>query len=198
MSLADEITWIRTALTNQGKSPVEIQAALEQHIRSKPAAEQQAFGAWMRGVASQAAPVPPPQMSPEEIHAFGQQKSSIRDQYANQLAQLNFRRGQTAAEQGYQEGDLGRQFDKFREKLPYAAVRRGVADSGIYKRGLQDYGQDRMRQMGELVRRHQGVLGGFDLQRQGLEKTQASQLADLESRRQVRRSALAQQIRSFK
>lgn len=117
--------------------------------------------------------------------AFGQLRQGVNEGYKSGIVQNDYQRGVTQAGYASANGDALRQFAEMRNHAPDQYNGRGLLHSGIYKQGLQDMLQNRLRDVASTQQQQSGVLGGFDVARQQLESQRAQALAQIEAQRQL-------------
>lgn len=139
-----------------------------------------------------------PQIGATELAQIQAQRDQLRNNYAQQLAQLNYQQSVSDQNYGASKTNLMRQFDQMREKLPYGYNARGLMNSGVYSQGLQDYGDQRVRSLGDFEMRRQQQQGDFGLRRNQMESGLSSGLGSLDQLEKSRRAQLAAQIKAAK
>lgn len=137
-----------------------------------------------------------PQMGATDIAQFQAQRDQLKDSYQQQRAAMDYQQGIADQNYGTQRTTLLRQFDQMRERLPYRYNARGVMNSGIYSQGLQDYANDRVRQINNFELGRQQQQGGFALQRNQLENQYQSGLSGVDQLEKARRAQVAAQIKA--
>lgn len=116
---------------------------------------------------------------------FQQQRQATNEQYRTNLAGNAYQRSGVAQDYANRFRDMTTQFTKQREQLPYGYNARGLLGSGIWRQGLQDFSQQRLRASGDLRLQKSQQLGAFDLVRQQIESQRAQALAAIEAQRQA-------------
>lgn len=116
---------------------------------------------------------------------FQQQRQAANEQYRTSLAGNAYQRSGVAQDYATRFRDLTQQFSKQREYMPYQFNQRGLLGGGLWRQGLQDYGQANLRAQGDLRMQQSQQLGSFDLVRQQIEAQRAQALAAIEAQRQA-------------
>jgi hypothetical protein len=163
-----------------------------QRLRGLNPTQRQAFIKWTTAKAGGLAPSRMPTVQQAD---FTMRKHQVNQGYGNQLATLQHDRGMQAGQYGDQRRQLQKQFMDMRQQLPQDFAQMGQLTSGLYRQGLEDYGQNKTQTMGQFERERRGNLGRFDLQRQQLEGGRATQLADIERQRQAMLGQIALRLR---
>lgn len=173
----------------QGRSAQQVRAGFNP-------AQEQAFKQWT-GTVAKAGQRPTgervlgTQPGWQEQSAWDENRRNLNTSYAgglasNERALDRMRQGFAGEERQFQEG-----FDDVRERVPFAAQRKGMLRSGVYGRQLQDVAMSResgLRDM--LMRRGQG-LDELHGQRADLTRRRDSGLAGVARSEQLRRAQLA-------
>jgi hypothetical protein len=156
--------------------------------------QQRQFLAW---TTAQQGGLAPQQPGATEIASWDSRRRQTNLGYKQGLAENTFQRQGVNLGYGDERRRLGREFGRSRRAMPYQANARGLLRSGIYKQGLQDWGQDRTTALSGLLRQRQQALGGLDLGRQRLEENRTGSLGDIDAQEAARRQELAARLRSF-
>lgn len=136
------------------------------------------------------------QIGASDLAAYAGQRSSLQDAYKQGLARLDYQQG--AADQNYAtgRGNLVRQYDQMRQKLPYRYNARGLMNSGVYQQGLQDYGDARLRSLNEYQQRYQQQQGDYALQKNQVNSSYRTGMSNVDQLEKARRAQLAAQIKA--
>lgn len=137
-----------------------------------------------------------PQIGATDLANFQAQRDNANLAYQQGLANLDYQQGN--ADQNYATGraNLVRQYDQMRTRLPYNFGRRGLANSGIYTQGLQDYADQRTRSLSDYETNRQQQQAGFGLQKANLAGTYRTGMGSLDQMEKARRAQLAAQIKA--
>lgn len=126
-------------------------------------------------------------------------KQTARTQYQGAIAQTAYNRAMLAAKEGMDTARMTSQWHDARQQLPGQFGRRGLLNSGIYKKGLGDFATDRQSAFDELRFGYEKQRGQFSLDDQTAESNLQSGLTQIEYERvaadQARRADLASQLR---
>lgn len=130
-------------------------------------------------------------IDPVEQEAWDNRRRRATDAYQGQKATFAFQRGNIQQNEGLDTNSLTRRFDQMRRRLPGGYARRGLLNSGIYGRGLQEYGLDRQSAFTNLAAKYQQMLGqiGQDEQMAGINYNNA--VGDINDAERVRRAQIA-------
>lgn len=123
---------------------------------------------------------------------FANQRQATEDAFSQQSANNAYGRATTASEYLRKLRDFNFQQDRMRAKMPYMFNRRGMAASGVWRQGLQEYAQTRMRGAGDLQEAQARSLGQYDINEQMLLKQKLLALAQVEAQRQAMIAQLSQ------
>jgi hypothetical protein len=136
-------------------------------------------------------------MTPEEIQAYQSRRNALSYQYANQLAQLG-------ARQQYDNIDYGRGIPRLTDTWNRAAeglgagfARRGMSNSGVFQRGMQNYLGDRQNAFDDARIGHQRTQDMFTGQANSMGSTYAMGQAQIDSEEAARRSSMAASLRAL-
>lgn len=135
--------------------------------------------------------------SPDEMAQYGAARRKSSTAYGQAQAQLAFQRQNANANYSQQFGDLARNYDQMRQKLPGQFVRRGVQNSGIYKDALTNYAQQRALAAGRLGQQQQQELGGYDLQQQAASQNYTNAQLDVAEAEAARRASIAAALKGL-
>lgn len=139
-----------------------------------------------------------PTIGAMDLAQFQGRRNELKDQYQQGLARLDFQQGNADQDYATARSNLVRQFDQMREKLPYGFNRRGLMNSGVYAQGLQDYGDQRVRQFGEFEQKRQQQQAGFGLQRRQAADSFRAGMSQVDELEKARRAQLAAQIKAVR
>lgn len=137
-----------------------------------------------------------PQVGAVDAANLQNQRDTGRLQYSQGLAGIQFQQGNAQQNYGISRDNLVRQFDQMREKLPFQYNARGLMNSGVFKQGLADYADNRVRGLNQFDTQHQQNMAGFGLQRQNLEGTWKQQQENIKRAEEARRAQVAAQIKA--
>lgn len=132
-----------------------------------------------------------PTLSSSERVAFDRQRDAVDLEYSTNVARNAAARGQNNFDEQTAVGNLGRQYQRGRNKLPGGFAGRGLLNSGIYRGAVSDFGEAGFDQLSNLRNSFQrnrtelfGQLSAFDANR-------AIKKADIGLNQATRRSAIA-------
>lgn len=136
-------------------------------------------------------------LEPSESFAYENRRRRARDTYQVGVAGLESQRSNTLQNEGLATSDLSRKYTQMRERLPGSFVRRGVMDSGIYKRGLERYAQARQGDQANLSARYQQMLSDLALQGQAQGVNYSNTLGAVDDEEAARRAQLAAALKGL-
>lgn len=137
-----------------------------------------------------------PKIGAFDLAQFQSQRDQLKMGYQQNLAKLDFSQGNADQDYATARGNLVRQFDQMREKLPYSYNARGLMNSGVYSQGLQDYGDQRLRSFGEFEQKRQQQQAGYGLQKQQFADSYRGGMAQVDQLEKARRAQIAAQIKA--
>lgn len=103
-------------------------------------------------------------LPPVEANAYENQRRRARDTYQGGLAGIEQQRGDAQAANAFNQGQLATRWDKVRERLPGAYIRRGMQNSGVFRRGMKDYAQGRQQSQQGLALQFQQMMNRLNQQ----------------------------------
>jgi hypothetical protein len=130
-------------------------------------------------------------IDPVEQESWDNRRRRATDSYGVQKAQFSFNRANTQQNQGLDTNKLARKFDQMREQLPSSYASRGLLNSGLYKRGLTNYGIERQAAFGDLTAKYQQMLGQLSLDEYGGGVGYSNTIGDINDAERVRRAQIA-------
>ena len=136
-------------------------------------------------------------MSPSELLNYEQRKSALRSEFAQGKARNLFERSQLDQTYGTSKRDTGLKFKAMRERLPGSTISRGVFNSGINTRALQDFAQSRTNANGDLAQQYQQGVGTLALGNTEIEQRLQMGLQQVDAERLARQAELAAQLRAL-
>lgn len=137
-----------------------------------------------------------PLLNPDELAYFRTTRRRVQDTYGLGAAQNAYQQQTAGNAYARSLGDLTRQYDSMRSKLPWGYAARGVSNSGIAQKGFADLGQDRIRAFGNLRGGYDDQMGGFNLAAQQLAASRTASLADVDDQEQGRVASIAAMLRA--
>lgn len=152
-------------------------------------AQFEAFTAAAAGAGNQAAAP-----SWQEFLNWNNQRDAANTSYLSGLAQNDFQRAQAEQQFGLEQYGLQHQNDMARSAIPYGDLHRGMLNSGVYGRHLQDQATGYGLALRSLLGSHDARLNGLSMDRQGLERKRASSLSAVDQSEAYRRMQLAQML----
>jgi hypothetical protein len=90
-------------------------------------------------------------------------KDQLANTYQGQLAQTTYNRSMLATNEGLALADLGQSWHESRQQIPGAYGRRGLLNSGIYKKGLGEFAQERQKAFDRTKLGYAQQRGQFDV-----------------------------------
>jgi hypothetical protein len=136
-------------------------------------------------------------LDPFEAVAYDTQAQALRQQYGTALSKNAYNQGNLGLRRQMDNAELGQQFFDFRQKIPGAFAARGFMNSGLYKKSLMDYQNNRLKAQNKLDFNYNEALGGLNLDKLGIEGNLSGGLASIEAQKQVRRATLAAQLKDI-
>jgi len=103
-------------------------------------------------------------LPPAEANAYENVRRRARDTYQGSLAGIESQRGDLQAANAFNVGQVGRRWDRTRTRVPGRFIGRGLMNSGLYRRGLQEYGENRMAASQGLALRYQQMVNSLNQQ----------------------------------
>lgn len=136
-------------------------------------------------------------ISPAESTAYENRRRRARDTYEGGLAALESQRGDVMAKQGLDTAQFTRNWDQSRNRLPGGYARRGLLNSGIYKRGLEQYAQARQQASSQLGLRYQAMLNQMNQQQMAAGLQFNNTMGDLYDQEAMRRAEIAAALKGL-
>jgi hypothetical protein len=173
------------------QSPAHASALAQLHALNPQQA--QAFQRWTSpaGIAAEGP-------SAAELAAWQQQRQNLNFNYGQGMAANQAGYENAYQNLGDQMGQLNTLFDRRAEQLPAAEAHRGMLQSGIYNRDMQQGAEDRAQALYPVQHQYEQELQRLLLGRQGLEQKRALGLAGVANNENLRRDQLAQLLRGLK
>lgn len=137
-----------------------------------------------------------PTLNPEDLNWFASSRRRVNDTYNLGLAQNNYQQSVLGNQFARSLGDTTRQFSRMREKMPWAAARRGLMNSGIWNKQLADFGVDKNAAIANLTGQMNDQKFGLQLAQNQLGQIRGSALLDLNDQEAARRAAIAAALRN--
>ena len=137
-----------------------------------------------------------PKVGAVDVANLQNQRDMARLQYQQGLAGVNYQRGNAQQNYGISRDNLVRQLDAMRQNLPYQFNNRGLMNSGLYKQGLSDYADSRVRTLNQFDTQHSQNMAGFGLQQQNVEGLWKTQQENIKRAEEARRAQTAAQIKA--
>lgn len=135
-------------------------------------------------------------LDPYETNRYNVGAANLRTQYARNKSKNVYQRGQADLDYNLARRDLTRQWDQAREAIPGQFMQRGVSNSGIAKRGYQDYAQNRLSGFQNLQRGYQRQVGDIYQSDLDLETGLNTGISQIEADKAARRAQLASQLKA--
>lgn len=137
-------------------------------------------------------------LTPEEIGAYQQRRNTTNRSYGTAAAKLAY--GRQTADQDYNRNrtKLTDAWNNKFEGFGAGYARRGLnSNSGIFKRGMQNYLKARQDDFTDNQYAYNKNLANFDFQQRDIEDQRFNSLAGIEAETQARRSQLAAQLKAI-
>jgi hypothetical protein len=136
------------------------------------------------------------ELNPEELNYYRTRRRQVTDTYNLGQAQNVYQQGALGRAQERGVGNLAYQYGQMREKLPWGFGRRGLLNSGIYQRGLQQLAEGAyIRPLNEMTAQYQDQLGALQLAQQQLGQVHAGAISDVDEAERARIAAVAASLR---
>lgn len=135
-------------------------------------------------------------LDPEELSYFRTARRRVQDTYGLGAAQNTFEKGRAGATFARNVGDLTKQFDAMRSKVPWSFAGRGLLNSGLHQKAVADFDVNRTSSFGNLRAQYDDQLGGLDLAAQQLAAVRAGALSDVDDQERSRVAAIAAMLRA--
>lgn len=139
---------------------------------------------------------PKNQLNPEDFNWFASSRRRVNDTFNLGQAQNQYQQSILGNQFARGLGDTTRQFARMREKMPWAAARRGLMNSGIWTKQLADFGVDKNAAVANLTGQFNDQKFGLQLAGQQLGQVRQSALLDLDDQEAARRAAIAAALRN--
>lgn len=136
------------------------------------------------------------ELNPEDFNYFRQSKRRVDQTYRLGMDQNQYQSETIGNAYGRQRGDLVRQFDQMRDRIPGRMARRGLLNSGIAQKAWSDFSSDRARTYNNLLGTRDDQLAGLTLARGQLESTRRNAHDDLKEQETARLAAVAATLRA--
>lgn len=136
-------------------------------------------------------------LTPDEINAYDTRQNALRLTYGQQMARNEYGSTQAGLDKNLGDQALTQKWDRYRNQLPGGYQKRGLANSGIYQQGLQNYAQDRLMGFQGLQRTYDRQVGDINLGQQEQEGSYNFGLNSVDAERAARRATLASQIQGI-
>ena len=136
--------------------------------------------------------------SADEQASWRRQRRQSNEGFSQAIAGIDLQRTQAAQKYGSDKGKLTREFDDMRMRLPGGFAKRGMLNSGLYGRGLQDYGKARTQGFGDLDQALNQQFAQLAQQQAAATQTWAGQGTDAAEAEYLRRLELNKEMNLFK
>lgn len=136
-------------------------------------------------------------MTPEEIAAFQNQRAGIRNRYGRTLSRNAYARGSNEQTFQRQMQQFNTAWDRSREKVPSQFAARGMLESGLYQRGLQDYAVSRQQNLADQIAAFQQRQADIEFADADAGFDMNDALSSIDMQEAARRAALAAQLRAM-
>lgn len=134
-------------------------------------------------------------LDPMQELAYDDQVRRLRESYQRQLARQDYERNYYTSQNAAQRDALAQQFFNARQRVPYSYSGRGLLSSGLYKKAITDYLDNRNKSFADFDITSQYRQGQFDLSRLDLEQTLQGGISAIEAERQAARARNAAALR---
>jgi hypothetical protein len=133
-------------------------------------------------------------LNPDEVQAFGARRRAAYQNYGTQQASLGLYQQKADTDYGSNFGDLTRQWDRMRTRMPGTYMNRGLSRSGIYGQGLNDYHQGRTSSFGRLANDYYHQKAQYGMQSMSQGQQLYNTMADIDEQERLRRAQIAAQL----
>jgi hypothetical protein len=134
-------------------------------------------------------------LTPEEVGYYAARRRTIDSDASRSLSRNTFAKSQARADKTLGDATLKYQWDRTRDRLPGQYVNRGLARSGVYGQGIQDFNTQRGQAEQGLLRQFDREYGGLNLDWQDIEGQKKSATEMLLAEQQARTAEKAAQLR---
>jgi len=138
-----------------------------------------------------------PQLNPQQINQYNQQRSNAGQQLLANQAQTLYQRELSALAYKNNVGKFNIDWGRRREELPTSFIQRGTLRSGLYRQGLQDYAQDRLAGANDLAIQNQLGNNQYTLQSRGHEDDYARTMFGSYGNEYTSKAALAAALKGI-
>jgi len=135
-------------------------------------------------------------LSPEDVNYFGTTRRRVNDTFNLGSAQNLYQRQTAQSAFGRTKNNLFTSFARMRDKLPGQYASRGLLNSGLYQKGIADFGQRKNQQIGEVTAQFGEQMAGLDLAERQLGQVRTSASMDVDEQEQSRIAAAASLLRA--
>ena len=136
-------------------------------------------------------------LDPTEVSAYDNRRRRARDTYQIGLAGIENQRSNMLQNEGLETKNLAHKYTNMRNRLPGGYINRGVMDSGIYKRGLENYAYNRQAEQSSLAARYQQMLADQALQGQAAGVNYSNTIGAVDDEEAVRRASIAAALKGL-
>lgn len=133
-------------------------------------------------------------LNPDEVQSFGARRRAAYQNYGAQQASLGLYQQKADTDYASNFQNLSQQWKQVRNRIPGSYMRRGLATSGIYGRGLNDYQQSRNSAFGQLARDYYNQKAQYGMQGVNLGQQLYGTMADIDEQERMRRAQIAAQL----
>jgi len=126
------------------------------------------------------------------------QRRSIENSYAAQKASNNFGRQRATKQNMQQRGDARKNFQRQTPRVTSNYASRGLGNSGVYKRALQQFTGDYADQVGQINQAGMDTQNQYDMQDRMYRASYDQALAELENQKAMQITQTAAGINSLR
>jgi hypothetical protein len=134
-------------------------------------------------------------LSPSEILMYQLRLDNAGNQYNHGSAYNTYQKSLLENSNNAALGDMRRQWAQNFTNTQGSFARRGLGDSGIYRRGLENWRMNKQSAFGNLDRSFQAARNGLDYQQQNLGDARDASINTTNLDRQARQGEYAAAIR---
>lgn len=134
-------------------------------------------------------------LNPNETFWFRNREDQAQRQFRYGQKQNAYERELSRTQGQWDREDLIRQFTQQRQQLPQGYTQRGLMNSGVYQRGLGEWGSNKLRSLGRQSAAQGMKMQGYDIADVQLTDIRNKALDDLRNQRIAYEQTLASILR---
>lgn len=136
-------------------------------------------------------------LDPSEILSYSNQRRQAMANWSQQRSQSDLMAGQADRQYGMDVGNQKHAWDNARTRVPGSFARRGLATSGLYGRGLQEYGFQRNQSFGQLANDYYNKKAQYAQQNSYLDQQYWNSMSNIQDTERMRRAQIAAQLQGL-